>query len=55
MFPLETPATAAAGAILAVILLTDNRVQPFAVQVGTALMTIGVLLVTLLLLSTRII
>ncbi|MEP7206611.1 MAG: MarC family protein [Casimicrobiaceae bacterium] len=50
VFPLAIPATATPGAILAVILLTDNHVHPIAVQIGTALITIGVLVVTLLLL-----
>ena len=57
VFPLAIPATATPGAILAVILLTDNHVHPISVQIGTALITVGVLAVTLLLLllSTRII
>jgi len=57
VFPLAIPATATPGAILAVILLTDNHVHPIAVQIGTALITIAILGVTLLflLLSTRII
>jgi len=57
VFPLAIPATATPGAILAVILLTDNHVYPIAVQLGTALITLSVLGTTLLLLllSTRII
>lgn len=57
VFPLAIPATATPGAILAVILMTDNHVHPISVQVGTALVTVGILLVTLLLLllSTQII
>jgi len=57
VFPLAIPATATPGAILAVILLTDNHVYPIAVQLGTALITLGILGTTLLLLllSTRII
>lgn len=57
IFPLAIPATATPGAILAVILLTDNHVHPISVQIGTALITIGILAVTLILLlfSTRII
>lgn len=57
VFPLAIPATATPGAILAVILLTDNHVYPISVQIGTALVTLAVLGVTLLLLllSTRII
>lgn len=57
VFPLAIPATATPGAILAVILLTDNHIHPVSVQFGTALVTLLVLGVTLLLLllSTRII
>lgn len=56
VFPLAIPATATPGAILAVILLTDNHVYPVAVQLGTALITLAVLGITLLMLlfSTRI-
>ena len=50
VFPLAIPATATPGAILAVILLTDNHVHPIPVQIGTALITIGVLGATLVLL-----
>ena len=50
VFPLAIPATATPGAILAVILLTDNHVHPITVQLGTALITIAILGVTLLLL-----
>ncbi|MFV0663086.1 MarC family protein [Denitromonas sp.] len=57
VFPLAIPATATPGAILAVILLTDNHVHPIPVQVGTALVTVAILGITLvlLLLSNRII
>lgn len=57
VFPLAIPATATPGAILAVILLTDNHAHPISVQIGTALITIGILLITLILLlfSNRII
>ena len=57
VFPLAIPATATPGAILAVILLTDNQVHPIAVQIGTALIMLCILAVTLvlLLLSERII
>lgn len=57
VFPLAIPATATPGAILAVILLTDNHIHPIPVQLGTALITIAILGITLLLLllSTRII
>ena len=47
VFPLAIPATATPGAILAVILLTDNHLYPIAVQAGTALVTVAILLVTL--------
>lgn len=50
VFPLAIPATATPGAILAVILLTDNHVHTIPVQVGTALITVAVLGVTLILL-----
>lgn len=57
VFPLAIPATATPGAILAVILLTDNHVHPISVQIGTALITLGILGVTLVLLlfSSRIV
>ncbi len=50
VFPLAIPATATPGAILAVILLTDNHIFPVAVQVGTAAVTVSILAVTLLVL-----
>jgi multiple antibiotic resistance protein len=57
VFPLAIPATATPGAILAVILLTDNQIHPIGEQVTTALVMLVVLLCTLflMLLSTRII
>ena len=57
VFPLAIPATATPGAILAVILLTDNHVHPIDEQVVTPLVMISVLVATLvlLLLSGRII
>lgn len=57
VFPLAIPATATPGAILAVILLTNNHVFPIAVQAGTALITLGIMAITLtiLLFSGRII
>lgn len=57
VFPLAIPATATPGAILAVILLTDNHIYPISVQVGTASITVAIMLVTFLVLyfSTRII
>jgi len=50
VFPLAIPATATPGAILAVILLTDNHVHPISEQIVTALIMLGVLAITLLLL-----
>ncbi len=50
VFPLAIPATATPGAILAVILLTDNHVHPISVQIVTAVIMLGVLAVTLILL-----
>ncbi len=50
VFPLAIPATATPGAILAVILLTDNHVHPISVQIGTALSTVLILGITLLML-----
>lgn len=57
VFPLAIPATATPGAILAVILLTDNHIHPIGEQVTTALMMLAVLIFTLflMLLSTKII
>ncbi len=57
VFPLAIPATATPGAILAVILLTDNQIHPVSVQVGTTVIMLGVLAVTLMLmlLSDRIV
>lgn len=56
VFPLAIPATASPGAILAVILLTDNSRFPIATQAGTAAVLIAILAVTLLLMlgATRI-
>lgn len=50
VFQLAIPATATPGAILAVILLTDNHIHPITTQIGTALVTLGVLGITLILL-----
>lgn len=46
VFPLAIPATATPGAILAVILLTDNHIYPIPVQIGTTLIVLAVLAVT---------
>jgi multiple antibiotic resistance protein len=50
VFPLAIPATATPGAILAVILLTDNHVFPVSVQVGTAAVTALIMAITFLIL-----
>ena len=50
VFPLAIPATATPGAILAVILLTDNHIHPISVQIGTAFVTLLVLFITWLML-----
>ncbi|WP_158970852.1 MarC family protein [Paraglaciecola sp. L3A3] len=49
VFPLAIPATATPGAILAVILLTDNHIHPVTEQITTALVMLSVLLFTLVL------
>lgn len=50
VFPLAIPSTASPGAILAVILITDNHVYTMEEQVITAITMLMVLLVTLVLL-----
>ncbi len=57
VFPLTVPSTASPGAIMAVIVLTDNNLYPVAIQAGTALITLAVLIACyfLMLLSDRII
>lgn len=50
VFPLAIPATATPGAILAVILLTDNHIYPIPVQIGTAFVAAAILGVTWLML-----
>lgn len=50
MFPLAIPATASPGAILAIILITDNNVYSIQEQMITGATMIGVLLITLILL-----
>ncbi len=50
VFPLAIPATATPGAILAVILLTDNYIFPVTVQIGTAAITASIMVVTFLIL-----
>lgn len=48
VFPLAIPSIATPGAIMAVILLTDNHIYPIATQVGTAIITVFVLFITYL-------
>lgn len=50
IFPLAIPATASPGAILAVILITDNNVYSIQEQVMTAVTMLFVLVITLVLL-----
>ncbi|WP_286272929.1 MarC family protein [Thalassotalea hakodatensis] len=50
VFPLAIPATASPGAILAVILITDNSIYSIEQQVVSAITMLSVLLVTLVLL-----
>jgi multiple antibiotic resistance protein len=47
VFPLAIPSIASPGAISAAIVLTDNHLYPVAIQLGTAAITVGVLMVTL--------
>jgi multiple antibiotic resistance protein len=56
IYPLTVPVTATPGAIVAVIVLTDNHLYPIAVQAGTGLIVLGILGITciLMLLSERI-
>ena len=51
VFPLAIPGTATPGAILAVILLTDNHIHSIPTQIGTAMITIIILSITWLLLK----
>jgi multiple antibiotic resistance protein len=50
VFPLAIPATASPGAILAVILITDNNVYSIQEQLVTSAMMLSVLIITLILL-----
>ena len=50
IFPLAVPATASPGAILAVILITDNNIYTIQEQVVTSLTMLSVLALTLVLL-----
>ncbi|KEA62543.1 Multiple antibiotic resistance protein marC [Marinobacterium lacunae] len=49
VFPLAVPSIATPGAIMAVILLTDNHVYPIPVQAVTTLIMLGVMAITFLL------
>ncbi len=46
VYPLAVPSTATPGAIIAVIVLTDNHIYSVPVQAGTALVTILILFIT---------
>jgi len=48
VFPLAIPSIASPGAIMAIILLTDNNVYPITTQLGTAAILLGILLFTYL-------
>lgn len=50
MFPLAIPATASPGAILAVILITDNNIYTIQEQIVTSATMLAVLIITLMLL-----
>jgi multiple antibiotic resistance protein len=46
VYPLAIPSIATPGAIIAVIVLTDNHIHPVSAQAGTAAVTILILLIT---------
>lgn len=46
VYPLAVPSIAAPGAIIAVIVLTDNHIHPISAQAGTAAVTILILVIT---------
>jgi multiple antibiotic resistance protein len=48
VFPLAIPTIATPGAILAVIILTDNHLHSPLVQLGTATITVAILAITYL-------
>ena len=50
VFPLALPSIASPGAMLAIVVLTDNHSEPISDQIITAVILVGVLLLTLLLL-----
>lgn len=45
VFPLAVPSIASPGAIMAVIILTDNNLYPIEVQAGTTLVLIAILVI----------
>lgn len=47
VFPLAMPSIASPGAMLAIVVLTDNHTEPLTDQILTAALLIGVLLITL--------
>ncbi|TCK03664.1 MarC family protein [Marinobacterium mangrovicola] len=49
VFPLAVPSIATPGAIMAVILMTDNHVYSIPTQIGTTLIMLAIMLVTFLL------
>ena len=46
VYPLAVPSIATPGAIIAVIVLTDNHIYPIPVQAGTAVITLLILFIT---------
>lgn len=48
VFPIAIPSIATPGAIMAVILLTDNNIYPLEVQLGTSLILLAVLFINFL-------
>lgn len=46
VYPLAVPSIATPGAIIAVIVLTDNHIYPIGIQAGTAIITLLILFVT---------
>lgn len=48
VYPLAVPSIATPGAIIAVIVLTDNHIYPISTQIGTAAVTLLILLITYL-------
>jgi multiple antibiotic resistance protein len=46
VYPLAVPSIAAPGAIIAVIVLTDNHIYPIGIQAGTAIITLLILFIS---------